>query len=65
MSVRTFTVRAVALLLATALVASCGLPRSGPNKREILAGSGDRKGNAYIVPLTPAVTSSTSAREGA
>ena len=52
--------RAVALLLATALVASCGLPRSGPNKREILAGSVDRKGDAYIVPVTPAVTSATS-----
>ena len=52
--------RAVALLLATALVASCGLPRSGPNKREILSGSVDRKGDAYIVPVTPAVTSATS-----
>jgi polysaccharide biosynthesis/export protein len=41
------------------MVASCGLPRSGPNKREILAGAVDKKGNAYIVAVTPAVTTAT------
>lgn len=52
-------VRAVALLASLALVASCGLPRSGPNKREILSGSVDKKGDAFIVPVTPAVSRAT------
>ncbi len=49
------------MLLATvSLVASCGLPRSGPTKRELLSGSVDAKGNAFIVTVTPAVTRATS-----
>ena len=52
-------VRALLLLTSVALVVSCGLPRSGPNKREILAGAVDKKGNAYIVAVTPAVTTAT------
>ncbi len=51
--------KAVMLMAAVALVASCGLPRSGPNKREIMAGSVDRKGDAFIVPVTPAVSRAT------
>lgn len=47
---------AVVLLGALALVASCGLPRSGPTKREILAGSVEKKGNAFIVEVTPEVS---------
>ncbi|MCU0903719.1 MAG: polysaccharide export protein [Tabrizicola sp.] len=42
------------------MVASCGLPRSGPNKRELLAGAVDKKGDAYIVTVTPAVSQVTS-----
>jgi polysaccharide biosynthesis/export protein len=53
-------VRSVTLLVSLALVASCGLPRTGPNKREILAGSVDKKGDAFIVPVTPAVTRAAS-----
>ncbi len=56
---KSHVVRAILLLTSVALVASCGLPRSGPNKREILAGAVDKKGNAYIVPVTPAVTTAT------
>lgn len=56
---KSYTVRAIVLLTSVALVAACGLPRSGPNKREILAGSVDKKGNAHIVPVTPAVTAAT------
>lgn len=52
-------VKAVALMASVALVASCALPRSGPNKREILAGSVDRKGDAHIVTVTPAVSRAT------
>jgi polysaccharide export outer membrane protein len=53
------TARAIALLATVAMVASCGLPRSGPNKRELLAGSVEAKGDAYIVTVTPAVTRAT------
>ena len=52
--------KAVALLAVVALLSACGLPRSGPNKREILAGSVEKKGNAHIVPVTPDVTAATS-----
>lgn len=51
--------KTVVLLLSVALVAACGLPRSGPNKREIYAGSVDKKGDAYIVPVTAAVSAAT------
>jgi polysaccharide biosynthesis/export protein len=53
------TARAIAFLATVAMVASCGLPRSGPNKRELLAGSVEAKGDAYIVTVTPAVTRAT------
>ena len=46
-------------MASVAMVASCGLPRSGPNKREIMAGSVDRKGDAHIVAVTPAVSRAT------
>ena len=41
-----FAVRAIVLFTSVALVAGCGLPRSGPNKREVLSGSVDEKGDA-------------------
>ena len=41
------------------MVPSCGLPRSGPSKREVLAGSVERKGDAHVVPVTPAVSRAT------
>ncbi len=55
-------VKAVALLASVSLVASCGLPRSGPSKRELLAGSVDKKGDAYIVNVTPAVSRVTAVK---
>ncbi len=54
-----FAVKTVALLVALSLVASCGLPRSGPNKRELLAGSVEKKGDAFIVTVTPAISRAT------
>jgi polysaccharide biosynthesis/export protein len=51
--------KAIALLASVALVASCGLPRSGPNKRELLAGAVDKKGDAFIVTVTPFVSQVT------
>ena len=50
------TVKAVALLAVVALVASCGLPRSGPTKRELLSGSVEPQGNAFIEPVTAQVS---------
>ena len=47
----------VALLMGTA---SCGLPRSGPNKAEIYQGSVLQGGDAFIVSVNPQVTRATS-----
>lgn len=47
------------MLASVAVVASCGLPRSGPNKREIYAGATEKKGDAHIVRVTPAVSRAT------
>ncbi len=41
------------------MVSSCGLPRSGPTKREVLAGAVERAGDAHVVPVTPAVSRAT------
>ena len=51
--------RPIALLLAVTLVASCGLPRVGPNKREIFAGSVQRQGDAFVVAVNDRVTRAT------
>ncbi|WP_128513846.1 polysaccharide biosynthesis/export family protein [Tabrizicola thermarum] len=51
--------RAMVLLASVALVASCGLPRSGPTKREIYAGSVDKKGDAHVVKVTPEIARAT------
>ncbi|MFP1645761.1 polysaccharide biosynthesis/export family protein [Pontitalea aquivivens] len=42
-----------------AAVASCGLPRSGPTRGEIIAGAKDRKGNSFIVDVTDHVAEVT------
>ena len=47
----------VALLMGTA---SCGLPRSGPNKSEIYQGSVLERGDAFIVAVNSRVTRATS-----
>jgi len=52
--------RGVANLDAVSLVASCGLPRVGPNKREIFAGSVQREGDAFIISVNDRVTRATS-----
>ena len=49
----------VALLAAFALLASCGLPRVGPNKREIFAGSVQKEGDAFVVSVNDRVTRAT------
>ena len=43
--------RAIAALAALTLLATCGLPRSGPNRDEIFAGSVLREGDAFILTV--------------
>jgi len=50
----------VALFVVVTLVASCGLPRSGPNKREIYSSSVQRQGDAFIVTVNDRVVKYTS-----
>jgi len=40
-------------------VAACGLPRSGPNKREIFKGSVLKEGDAFVVTVNSRVTRAT------
>lgn len=51
--------KGLALVLLVAALASCGLPRSGPNKKEIFAGSVLKEGDAYIVSVNSRVTRAT------
>lgn len=48
-----------ALFLVVTFVASCGLPRSGPTKREIFAGSVLNDGDAFVVTVSDRVTRAT------
>lgn len=41
--------RGAALIAACSLLGACGLPRSGPNKSEIFAGSVMREGDAFVL----------------
>ncbi len=49
----------VVLLALVAALSSCGLPRSGPNKREIFSGSVQREGDAFVVEVNDRVTRAT------
>lgn len=51
--------RIASFVLIATLVASCGLPRSGPNKKEIFAGSVQNEGDAFIVAVNSRVTRAT------
>lgn len=51
---KTLTLRlakGVAIVVTLGLVASCGLPRSGPNKTEIFSGSVLEQGDAFILTV--------------
>lgn len=52
--------RGVTLLALCGLVSACQLPKSGPNKSEILAGSVENGGNAFVVEVDDRVTKATS-----
>lgn len=51
--------RAMALVVLVGVVAACGLPRTGPNKKEIFAGSVLRQGDAFVVSVNSRVTKAT------
>ncbi|MEQ6248489.1 polysaccharide biosynthesis/export family protein [Sulfitobacter sp. HNIBRBA3233] len=51
--------RPIAFVAACAVLASCGLPQVGPNKRQIYAGSVQREGDAFIVAVNDRVTRAT------
>jgi polysaccharide export outer membrane protein len=51
--------RLVAVLVVGATLAACGLPRSGPNKREIFSGSVHNEGDAFVVEVNDHVTRAT------
>ena len=47
------------MLAVASLVAACGLPGVGPNKRQIFAGSVQKEGDAFIVAVNDRVTRAT------
>ena len=51
--------RPTAVIAAVAVVASCGLPNVGPNKRQIYAGSVQKEGDAFVVSVNDRVTRAT------
>ncbi|WP_299885145.1 polysaccharide biosynthesis/export family protein [uncultured Ruegeria sp.] len=53
--------RGISLVAAFGLLAACQLPKSGPNKNEILAGSVENGGNAFVVEVDDRVARATSA----
>ena len=57
------SIKLIALLATVSLVAACGLPRSGPTKREVLQGSVDKKGDAHIVAVTPQISRITGVQD--
>lgn len=54
-------IRGLSLVAAIGLLTACQLPKSGPNKNEILAGSVENGGNAYVVEVDDRVAKITSA----
>ncbi len=52
--------KCVAIVAALTIVSSCALiPRAGPSKKEIFAGSVQREGDAYIIAVNDRVTRTT------
>lgn len=52
--------KGVFLVAACSVAVSCGVPRPGPNKQEIYAGSVQREGDAFVVAVNDRVTQATS-----
>lgn len=51
--------KGLALVVLVAALAGCGLPRPGPSKKEIFAGSVLKEGDAFIVSVNSRVTRAT------
>ena len=49
----------VALAAILGVLAACGLPQLGPNKRQIFAGSVQKEGDAFVVAVNDRVTRAT------
>ena len=49
----------VAMLAVFSILTACTLPRVGPNKREIFAGSVQKEGDAFVVSVNDRVTRAT------
>lgn len=63
MKIGAFPVARLLVVLTLGLtLAACGLPRSGPNKREIFSGSVQKQGDAFVVAVTDRVVQATSVR---
>ncbi|MEL6798381.1 MAG: polysaccharide biosynthesis/export family protein [Pseudomonadota bacterium] len=60
MTLKPWRAKPVAALAVVSVLAGCGLPRSGPTKSEIFAGSEQRIGNAFIVEVDDRVARATS-----
>lgn len=59
----TRTLRAAALVAVVTSLSACGLPRSGPNKKEIFAGSVLEQGDAFVVAVNDHVNAVTAINE--
>jgi polysaccharide biosynthesis/export protein len=57
--VTTRRARYLVLLAVVGSLAACGLPRPGPNKREIFAGSVQKQGDSFIVAVNSDVSRAT------
>ncbi len=57
---KNYGAKALLLVALSVSVASCGLPRSGPNKSEIFKGSVLEEGDAFIITVNASVTRATS-----
>ena len=51
------------MIVALAVMSSCGLPQVGPNKRQIYQGSVQKDGDAFIVSVNDRVTRATAVTE--
>lgn len=51
--------KGLALVVLVAALAGCGLPRPGPSKKEIFAGSVLKEGDAFVVSVNSRVTRAT------
>ena len=55
--------RPISMIVALAVMSSCGLPQVGPNKRQIYQGSVQKNGDAFIVSVNERVTRATAVTE--